>query len=128
MAGAPAIQYTTVSHNVGTEPQTVNCPICGHDLLPNNEEGFWVDECPHVEFVFSSESGEFHFQTDRFEKRLAEVLEKHEDDDLYFESDSREILTLAGYDNRLRVIEVNYGGSPFNPGYTDYFGFYCEEG
>lgn len=120
MSATLPIKYTDHCFDPGTDPQNVTCPICKQELLNNIEEGFWVSECPHLEFVFSSESEEFHFQTNEFEKRISKVLDENED--LYFDSDYEEILGLAGYDEKLEVVMMEYGGTAFNPGYTDFFG------
>jgi len=82
--------------------------------------GAWeITPSPHLSFIFTSAIGDFAYQPDEFEARVARVNE--EDWNL---EDFVTALRAAGYGEHLLVMAVSYGGIASGPVHSpDVFGF-----
>jgi len=107
-------QYAVVEQPFGIKPPIVHCPICGSSQIDDDD----VSPCEHLSFLFVGAIGEFIFQKKNFEDRFVSFVE-----DLEL-SNFKDLLSRAGYDNKLLALEITYGGMACGPvWYTDVYGF-----
>ena len=113
-------QYAQVEQPSGCEPPILHCPICGAKTgRVEEEKGLVIDPCEHLAFFFFPETGEFLFQSESFAEKTKDI-----DWEEVSYSDFPEALEKVGYDNRLLIIEMIYGGIGCGPvSMSDIYGF-----
>ncbi len=120
MKPAAKPQYASVELPVGCATPRPHCPICGYALRIVGEASIAnVDACRHLAFVFIGETAEFGYRYADFQKR--EARRRTSQLDL---SRLRGVLERIGYGNKLRALEITYGGGACGPvWYSDVYGF-----
>jgi hypothetical protein len=113
-------QYVSVEQPFGTHQTIVHCPICGQPTIkPGAEdEACEITPCPHLAFIYINEISEFEYKSPDFAKRTKKI------EDYELGDDFKKKLKKAGYDNKLLILEITYGGMACGPvWYTDVYGF-----
>ena len=103
-------QYAQVEQPVNVDPSIVHCQICGNPSIAMGENGGEATPCEHQAFMYVGEIGEFTYKSDDFCQRIKNDEfedENNVDDDRY---GIKKVLADAGYDNKMLVIELTYGG------------------
>ncbi len=112
-------QIASIEQPFGCDMPTVHCPICGKaPLILSEEDGATLEPCAHVAFIYIGAYGDFEYRSKDFDKRAQEAKQEFEN------SLELEALQTLGYDNKLLVLEITYGGMACGPvWYTDAYGF-----
>lgn len=101
-------QYAEIEQPFGCDPPLAHCPICGQATL--DDKGGGATPCPHLAFIYVSETGDFEFMSPDFKKRTGRL--NKEELDL---NTLPEFLAMAGYGNNLLAIEITFGGMACGP-------------
>lgn len=112
-------QVAHVQQPFGIDPPIVHCPICGQATLKMVKEYGKLTPCKHLAFIYVNAAGEFEYRSKELKDRIKTGgLEDFDPDDFVKQ------LGKAGYDNKLLILAITYGGMACGPiWFTDYFGF-----
>ena len=116
------LQYAKIEQPFGAPPPIVHCPICGRATAEKSKNGYELNSCKHLTFIFVGESdvretSEFTYMSEDLKKRsegnTAEGIDNF-----------KEFLAKAGYGNELLALEITYSGMACGPvSFTDVYGF-----
>ena len=117
------LQYAKIEQPFDAPRPIVHCPICGIATAEKSEDGYEVNSCKHLTFIFAGETvagetNEFIYMSEDFKNK------SEGNNNTGAINNLNEFLAKAGYGNELLALDITYSGMACGPvSFNDVYGF-----